>query len=181
VKTSVIFLLTFTLLLAGCVQPMEATTAAPATASPFPNTPIPPTATPSQTPTATSTSAPTNVPPTATATPIILDGASLLAYGLMENGTFLVTVKVPGGVVGEFSARIGEDEFTCQMLHGFDDRLYCSGPRQPAGDKVTFEIFPVGGDQAAFTGQFTVPWYAAAAPTSADEGNPPPSKKKASG
>ncbi len=70
--------------------------------------------------------------PTMTATPNPFANAQIISYGYLENGRFMVTIEVPGGIPeGEFTVLVGEKEYTCEMLPDFPDRLYCNGPALP--------------------------------------------------
>lgn len=138
-------------------------------------TPIPPTATP--VPPATET--PTPVPPTATAppteTPTItptegpnLAAATVYAVSHLEGKRLLVTLQVPGGITGSYTAQVGTSNLNCEILDEYPDRLYCSGP-EPfvyyAPQTATLRLFTPELIEPVFQTEFTVPAHPTPTPT----------------
>jgi hypothetical protein len=124
-------------------------------------------ATPS--PTATPTSAPTlaAVPETGTesdtiATVIADPGPDFSSAGIfgvahLENGYFLVTIEVPGGVEGRYYATVGVDSFQCMTLPDYPSRLYCTGVSSQIGQIVPLRVYEEGSTQAVLEVELGIP------------------------
>jgi hypothetical protein len=94
--------------------------------------------------------------PEFTPTPNPFADANIISYGHINNSTLLVTIEVPGGVpAGEYIALVEENEYTCEVLPAFPERLYCTGPAISSGKTIIVEIYKR--DIKLFQGIFIVP------------------------
>ncbi len=121
---------------------------------------------PSATPAPSDTPMPSDTPvPSDTPTITPTEGpnfaaASVYAVSHLPNDKLLVTVQIPGGVQGEYSAYVSNLPFACEILDQYPDRLYCNGP-EPFGlfapKDASLEILAASDNTTVFTTQFTVP------------------------
>jgi hypothetical protein len=76
----------------------------------------------------------------------------------LENGQSQVSILVPNGIQGDYSAKIDGKEFSCftYKMKGVD-RLICLGPSLPRGNVVELIVFSKGGTASIFSRQFSVP------------------------
>ena len=81
----------------------------------------------------------------------------------------MVSVTVPGGVVGDFTEKVGEEEFECQILAQYADRLYCIGPEPSSGDEANIVIYATGREDPLFEALFAIPRR----PSGSDNGGGP--------
>lgn len=144
---------------AGSSAPPAATSPPEVAASSTPalpsDTPVPAaTETPSETPTPSDT-------PTLTATPgPDFSQATVYAVSHLGGSRLLVTIQVPGGVEGDFTASVDSTPMTCEILDKYPDRLYCTGPEPYVnyGPKTAqFSLFPAGSATLVFQTSFTIP------------------------
>jgi hypothetical protein len=75
----------------------------------------------------------------------------------MENGYFLITLEILGGIEGNYYAVLGEEQFDCLVLSEYPDRLYCTGLTTQAGTFATLQIFEIGDDEPVFEEELGVP------------------------
>jgi len=85
------------------------------------------------------------------------DFAEISGVAHLENGYFLITIEVPGGVRGEYFAALGEEEFKCLVLTEYPDRLYCTGLTSQAGEFVSLQVFEQGIQHPVFEGELGIP------------------------
>lgn len=147
-------------------------------------TPLPPTNTPVPPPTETPTPQPPTATPPPTETPTItptegpnLAAASVYAVSNLEGSRLLVTIQVPGGVSGSYSAQVGTSNLNCEILDEYPDRLYCSGPRPFVNygpQTATFSLFSPTVIEPVFQAEFTVPALPTPTPTETEEPTPTP-------
>ncbi|MGA9532517.1 MAG: hypothetical protein WBR18_07355 [Anaerolineales bacterium] len=169
-KSGLVLLLA--LALASCNLPLAGPTPVPTADS---GSAIGPSATPPQL--ATSTSAPTDTPPpaaptetpvpTATAGPNFAQ-ASVYAVSHLSGNRLLVTIQIPGGVSGNYSAGVGTSTLRCEILSQYPDRLYCSGPEPYTNyqyKQATVSLYPAGSAEAVFQGDFQIPPLPTPTPT----------------
>jgi hypothetical protein len=90
------------------------------------------------------------VTPTAPATRgDLFDGAYVEGVSPLAGDRSMVRIIVPLGVKGSYVAIVAvwqPHEFTCLLPEWYTDRLYCIGPRLPAGQRATLELFLLGSD-----------------------------------
>jgi len=129
--------------------------------------------TPSETATAiqvatVASSSPTRQPSTtleptvSLATPTIKHGsdftdANVLNVGWLESGSLLVTLKVPNGVEGNYRAIVDANEFTCEILEDYPDRLYCHGTGVKAGTQVDASWYLEGVELPVYEAEIAIP------------------------
>ncbi len=164
----------------ACTSPVPIATPTP--------TPPPPTLTPvpdlPSTPTPTPVPAEPTVPaaPSATPTPIPTEGpnfaqASVYAVSHLSGDRLLVTLQVPGGVEGSYTAQVQTSSLPCEILDEYPDRLYCSGPApfiNYAARTTNLQLFSPGGVEPVFSTEFTVPARPTPTPTATEEPSPTP-------
>jgi hypothetical protein len=129
----------------------------PPAASP---TPVPVDTAPPAEPTATP-------PPTATSGPDFAQ-ASVYAVAHLSGDRLLVTIQVPGGVAGNYTAGVSTSTLRCEMLSDYPDRLYCSGPEPYTNytyKDATVSLYPAGSASPVFTADFQIPPLATPTPT----------------
>jgi hypothetical protein len=87
------------------------------------------------------------------------DFSNAWIYGVahLENGYFLVTLDVPGGVDGSYRATLGNVAFNCMILDDYPSRLYCTGLTDQAGQFARLQLFEEGNDQVLFETEIGVP------------------------
>jgi hypothetical protein len=85
------------------------------------------------------------------------DFAEISGVAHMENGYFLITLEVSGGVQGAYYARLGEEEFDCVVLRDYPNRLYCTGITTQAGAFVMLQIFELGSARPVYEEEFGIP------------------------
>lgn len=129
------------------------TTQATATVSP-----IPVVSSPSPTQEITSTPEPTIlVPSPASVTGGDFTDASIMSTGWLQDGSLLVTLHIPSGVEGIYHAVVGGNEFTCDILEEYPDRLYCHGKGVKSGTQVGASWYQEGIELPVYETVFTVP------------------------
>jgi hypothetical protein len=77
------------------------------------------------------------------------DGAYVEGVSPLAGDRSMVRIIVPLGVKGSYVAIVAvwqPQEFTCLLPEWYTDRLYCIGPRLPAGQRATLELFLLGSD-----------------------------------
>jgi hypothetical protein len=167
--------------LASCNLPLSGPTPIP-TAEPDaeigPSATPPPVATETSPPTETPPpSAPTETPlPSATAGPNFAQ-ASVYAVSHLSGNRLLVTIQIPGGVSGNYSAGVGTSTLRCEILSQYPDRLYCTGPEPYANyqyKQATVSLYPAGSATAVFQGEFQLPPLPTLTPTPTDTPTPTP-------
>jgi hypothetical protein len=136
------------------------------------DTPIPAaTETPSETPTPSDT-------PTLTATPgPDFSQATVYAVSHLTGKRLLVTIQVPGGVEGDFTASVDSTPMTCEILAQYPDRLYCTGPEPYVNyspKSAAFTLFPAGSPTVVFQTTFTIPGLPTPTPTPSKTPSPTP-------
>jgi len=103
---------------------------------------------------------PTTPPePTATSGPNFAQ-ANVYAVSHLSGNRLLVTIQVPGGVSGNYSAGVGTSTLGCEILNDYPDRLYCSGPEPYVNYSYkndTVSVYPAGSASAVFTSDFQIP------------------------
>jgi hypothetical protein len=121
----------------------------------------PATPTPSPAPVVRATSTPTqeatNIATVIADTGPHFDFAEIAGVAHMDNGYFLMTIEVSGGVRGEYKAVIGEEEFKCQVLAGYPNRLYCTGLTSQAGQFVLVQVYELGKADPVFEDELGIP------------------------
>lgn len=120
-----------------------------------------PTYTSTSTPTPTKTPSPT---PTRTPSPTSsstlgpdFSGASLLGISLLDGGRLMVSVTVPGGVLGDFRAVVQGRAFECLTLADYPNRLYCIGPQPNSRADALIRIIPAALLEPVFEAVFAIP------------------------
>jgi hypothetical protein len=109
---------------------------------------------------ASPTQAPTSTRfPTATAVANVTPATTqmYITYALVEDGRMLITVQLPGGVKGTYHLTLDSEEYPCQVLGSYPDRLYCVGKRLPAGTTVTMKIIMEGGSVPVYEAIVIIP------------------------
>lgn len=144
----------------------------PAKATQPVNTPAvtghPPTSTHTATTMPTSTPAPTREPTTTPTLPLAptiptlpradFSGAKILAYGPLSDWRFLITLELPDPVDGPFYMMVDQNkEYTCALLAGFPNRLYCTGPMARINDTVSFVVYDQDTDEPVYEGSIFIP------------------------
>lgn len=77
----------------------------------------------------------------------------------LEDGKSQVSIIVPNGITGDFTAKIDEKEFTCfSYIMKTVPRLICVGPSLPRGKMIKINVFPKDSQISIFERQFTVPY-----------------------
>jgi uncharacterized OB-fold protein len=131
----------------------KARSTATATASRFPIVPSP---SPTQKP--LSTPVPKIVLPSPTSVAgVYFTDASIMSTGWLEDGSLLVTLHVPEGVEGNYRAVVGGNEFTCEILENYPDRLYCHGTGVKSGVQVEASWYLEGIELPVYETIFIVP------------------------
>jgi hypothetical protein len=108
-----------------------------------------PTLAPTSTRFPTATTAAANITPQTT--------QMYITYALVEDGRMLVTVQLPGGVKGTYHLTLDTEEYPCQVLGSYPDRLYCVGKRLPAGATVMMRIIMEGGSVPVYEATVIIP------------------------
>lgn len=120
---------------------------------------------------------PTNTPePTATSGPNFAQ-ANVYAVSHLSGNRLLVTIQVPGGVSGSYTAGVGTSTLRCEILSEYPDRLYCSGPEPYVNysyQDATVSVYPAGSANAVFTSDFQIPPQATPTPTPTKTPTPTP-------
>jgi hypothetical protein len=80
-----------------------------------------------------------------------------MSTGWLQDGSLLVTLHVPKGVEGNYRAVVGENEFTCEILEDYPDRLYCHGAGVKSGAQVEASWYLEGIELPIFETVFTAP------------------------
>jgi len=101
-------------------------------------------------------------PTVSPATPTIIhgsdfNGANVMNVGWLESGSLLVTLKVPNGVEGNYRAIVDANEFTCEILEDYPDRLYCHGTGVKAGTQVDASWYLEGVELPVYETEITIP------------------------
>lgn len=172
--------LVISLALASCNLPLSGPTPVPSA----PDSTIGPSATPppavSDTPAPTDTMAPaepTETPlSTATSGPNFAQ-ASVYAVSHLSGSRLLVTIRIPGGVSGSYSAGVGTSTLRCEILSEYPDRLYCSGPEPYANyqyKQATVALYPAGSAASVFQAEFQIPPLPTLTPTPTETPTPTP-------
>lgn len=124
--------------------------------------PIPATPTPTPAPVVMATSTPRQDEPDNIATVVAhtgphFDFAEISGVAHLDNGYFLITIEVPGGVRGEYQALIGEEQFKCLVLAEYPNRLYCTGLTSQAGQFVVVRVYELGAAEPVFEEELGIP------------------------
>lgn len=80
-----------------------------------------------------------------------------MSTGWLEDGSLLVTLHVPQGVDGNYRAVVGGNEFTCEILEDFPDRLYCHGTGVKSEGKVEASWYLEGIESPIYETSFIAP------------------------
>lgn len=104
-----------------------------------------------------STPEPTVLPPTPTIPGPDFTDASIMSTGWLQDGSLLVTLHVPQDLEGNYRAYVGGNEFTCEILEDYPDRLYCHGTGVKTGDHVEASWYLEGIELPVYETTFTVP------------------------
>ena len=115
-------------------------------------------ASPSTTRQPSTTLEPTVPPPTST----IMTGsdftdASVISRGWLDSGSLLVTLQVPHGVEGNYYAVVGSNEFKCEILEDYPDRLYCHGTGVKKGTQVDASWYLEGVELPVYETEIAIP------------------------
>jgi hypothetical protein len=113
------------------------------------------TLTPSHTPTSTLT--PTSRP------------CSVYSYSLLGDGNLLLAFKFFESLSGNYTAVVDNQQFHCEILPQYPDRLYCHGTYPPVGKVVDINIYSFDpykdtGEQICYK-SFKVPFIPTPTPT----------------
>jgi hypothetical protein len=94
--------------------------------------------------------------PTSPAGEVFTD-ASIMSTGWLQDGSLLVTLHIPSGVEGIYHAVVGGNEFTCEILEEYPDRLYCHGKGVKSGTQVEARWYQEGIELPVYETIFIVP------------------------
>ena len=105
-----------------------------------------------------STREPTVPLPTSTVvTGVDLTDASVISRGWLDSGSLLVTLQVPHGVEGNYYAIVGGNEFKCEILEEYPDRLYCHGVGVKTGTQVEASWYLEDVELPVYETEITIP------------------------
>ena len=121
----------------------------------------------SPTPTATAESSATltptptiSSPPTSTSTTVAsidLSAGSVLGVSFLSGDRLMVSLSFPTAIEGEFRAVAQGEEFACQILDEYPDRLYCIGPVLEPDTAVRLVLFQASITPSVFESTFSIP------------------------
>jgi hypothetical protein len=104
-----------------------------------------------------STPEPTVLPSPTSAAGVYYTDASVMSTGWLEDGSLLVTLHVPEGLEGNYRAVVGGNEFTCEILANYPERLYCHGTGVKSGVQVEASWYLEGIESPVYETTLTVP------------------------
>ncbi len=87
----------------------------------------------------------------------VLEDASIMSTGWLQDGSLLVTLHIPSGVEGAYRSIVGGNEFTCEILEAYPDRLYCHGKGVKSGAQVEASWYLEGIEEPVYETIFIVP------------------------
>ncbi len=124
--------------------------------------PLPPTQTPTPTETPEPSATPTSTAiPSATPDPALAE-VKLLGLSWLQPGyKLLLSINFPGPVDPK-NYRVlieEEEEYECQVLAQYPNRLYCLGRGRNVYGRILVQIFPAGSDLPGFEGKISVPYF----------------------
>ena len=76
---------------------------------------------------------------------------------MLDGSRLMVSVTVPGGVLGDFRAVVQGRDFKCLTLADYPNRLYCVGPLPNSGTDALIRIFPAALLEPVFEAIFAIP------------------------
>jgi hypothetical protein len=107
-------------------------------------------------------------PPTATPTPAVTPSPTVYSVDFTGNEIFVaflaegqsqVSIIVPNGIQGDYTAKISDKEFSCfSYVMKTIPRLICVGPSLARGAIMKIEVYPKGSKGSIFERQFTTPY-----------------------
>lgn len=103
--------------------------------------------------------------PTATIS-IGFPNARVNSYGFRSNGDFFITVDTGTTLSGDYIAIVGNQEYSCELVPKYPERLYCYGPLKQYGRIISLIIFKEGEVRTPlFETEFMAPLKSTATPT----------------
>ena len=83
--------------------------------------------------------------------------ANVISRGWLDSGSLLVTLQVPHGVEGNYYAIVGGNEFKCEILEEYPDRLYCHGIGVKTGTQVEASWYLEGVEPPVYVTEIAIP------------------------
>lgn len=83
--------------------------------------------------------------------------ASVISRGWLDSGSLLVTLQVPHGVEGNYYAIVEDNEFKCEILDDYPDRLYCHGIGVKTGTQVDASWYLDGVELPVYETEIAIP------------------------
>ena len=169
-KAPTIIALVFGLLLAGCTtaQPTASVamieTAIAQTQEASPPTPTPQTVAvsmPASLPDSTESPIPSptlSLIATKIAEPKpVFEYAKIYGIGHLDTGHVLITVEIPGELLGRYHALVENEVFNCKTLPDYPNRLYCTGLTSYQGKFVQFSLIESRSQITVFQTEIGIP------------------------
>ena len=70
----------------------------------------------------------------------VFEYAKIYGIGHLDTGHVLITVEVPGELLGSYHALVENEVFNCKTLPDYPNRLYCTGLTNFQGKYVRFSL-----------------------------------------
>lgn len=122
---------------------------------------IPSTSTPEATPTPTPVTPATQTPSLAATSDPALAEVRLLGLSWQPGYNLLLSINFAAPVDPNAYRVVieGKEEYRCQVLAQYPNRLYCIGRGRNVYDRITVTIYPAGEDSPVFEDRIYVPYF----------------------
>lgn len=70
----------------------------------------------------------------------VFEYAKIYGIGHLDTGHVLITVEIPGELLGSYHALVENEVFNCKTLPDYPNRLYCTGLTSYQGKFVQFSL-----------------------------------------
>ena len=87
----------------------------------------------------------------------IFEYAKIYGIGHLDTGHVLITVEIPGELLGSYHALVGNELFDCKTLPDYPNRLYCTGLTSYQGKYVQFSLIESRSQITVFETEIGIP------------------------
>jgi hypothetical protein len=87
----------------------------------------------------------------------VFEYAKIHGIGHLDTGHVLITVEIPGELLGSYHALVENEVFDCKTLPDYPNRLYCTGLTSYQGKFVQFSLIESRSQVTVFQTEIGIP------------------------
>ncbi len=84
--------------------------------------------------------------------------AYVYKYGFLSGNKYNITIQLENDVSGDYFGVIAGEEYTCKVISGYPDRLYCNGASVPGGSQI-INVYEKTTNRLVYSGQVVLPQW----------------------